>query len=313
MSSAFLEDLHRAASQDQASARRCADRLLGDGLSSLFLVEEALRRAGTSAQRTRLDGYLASPPWCARVRLDLQEYRAVLPVDVGFDRPIRSALSTSGFGDRHGRSLAGRVPVAAARALLADLAGVVQQACGVVTATHRLRTHVAAGRHLLRALALGRLTAAVGRVRGRRVLEIGCEDDALLTFLAQRGAEVWGVDLAACSHPRVARGDFMTATLPGPFDVVVATAVFEAGSGFTHLPRAGEEEVPFLHRLRDLLAPGGVVVVENVGLPVPFSREVALRHGLVADDPRTPVQSVWADARGCTLRRADPIPPPRRS
>lgn len=100
------------------------------------------------------------------------------------------------------------------------------------------------------------------------VLEVGCARGATGRLLQERlGCRVTGVELnpvvarEASRHlHRVVAGDIETldpTTLGAPFDAVVATELFE------HLTR----QEAFLGRVRDLLAPGGrlILSVPNVG------------------------------------------------
>ncbi len=99
----------------------------------------------------------------------------------------------------------------------------------------------------------------------RELLEIGCARGATGAMLkARRGCRVTGVELnpevaakAAEALDQVVAGDVLEVELDGPFDVVLATELFE------HLI----EQDRFLTRVRGLLAPGGrlVMSVPNVG------------------------------------------------
>jgi 2-polyprenyl-3-methyl-5-hydroxy-6-metoxy-1,4-benzoquinol methylase len=99
------------------------------------------------------------------------------------------------------------------------------------------------------------------RVRGRRLLEVGCAYGLLLDYLSERGWEVSGVEVSPLSsaHAREELGlDVRTGTLEqagfpaGSFDAVLLLDVLE------HLHR------PFdtLGEISRLLAPGGVLVVQ---------------------------------------------------
>ena len=99
----------------------------------------------------------------------------------------------------------------------------------------------------------------------REVLEIGCGDGATGALLAARlGCRVTGVELnpvvaarAATRLHRVVVGDIQRLSLTGPFDLVMALELFE------HLT----EQAEFLARVRELLAPGGALLLSlpNVG------------------------------------------------
>jgi SAM-dependent methyltransferase len=96
---------------------------------------------------------------------------------------------------------------------------------------------------------------------GRRLLEIGAAYGLFLKVARERGWEARGVDISAdcaeqamrVSGAEVIAGDISSMKLEGTFDVVVMFDVFE------HLrdPRA------CLQRVREILAPGGLVVIET--------------------------------------------------
>lgn len=98
-----------------------------------------------------------------------------------------------------------------------------------------------------------------------RVLDVGCGEGMLTLDLADRAGQVVGLDTdaptlelarrdASAANIEYRLGDLLTADLePGSFDAVVSIAVLH------HL-----DAVPALERMRELVRPGGVVVV--VGL-----------------------------------------------
>jgi len=98
-----------------------------------------------------------------------------------------------------------------------------------------------------------------------RVLDVGCGEGLLALELAGRAERVVGLDVdepivevarrdAAAGNIEYLVGDLLTVDLePGSFDAVVSVAALH------HL-----DAVPALERMRDLVRPGGVVVV--VGL-----------------------------------------------
>lgn len=96
---------------------------------------------------------------------------------------------------------------------------------------------------------------------GNRLLEVGCAYGMLLDYLRDRGWEVTGLEVSplSSSHARdelgldVRTGTVETVDLPeGSFDVVLLLDVLE------HLHRPYDT----LGRIRRLLAPGGVLVVQ---------------------------------------------------
>ncbi|MEW2437156.1 class I SAM-dependent methyltransferase [Streptomyces caniferus] len=138
-----------------------------------------------------------------------------------------------------------------------------------------------------------------------RALDVGCGDGLLVRRLAGRIGEVTGVDRST-AMVRLARerstqvpnaafveADFMTADdalAPGGYDLVTAVAVVH------HL-----DFVAATHRMADLLAPGGRLVVIGLagnrtpldrlvsGAGVPAARMLARRHGGKSGPPGMPV------------------------
>jgi SAM-dependent methyltransferase len=96
---------------------------------------------------------------------------------------------------------------------------------------------------------------------GRRLLEVGAAYGLFLKVAQERGWEASGVDIAEDCAERAARvsgakvvaGDFSTMNLEGPFDVIAMFDVFE------HL----RQPQACLKRAYELLAPGGLVVIET--------------------------------------------------
>jgi SAM-dependent methyltransferase len=93
-----------------------------------------------------------------------------------------------------------------------------------------------------------------------KVLEIASNDGSLLSALAARGLNVTGVDpaanlnaVAAAAGHRVIDGFFPEARPDGHFDAVIAMNVA------AHTPRP----LTFLQGVADLLAPGGVAIVQT--------------------------------------------------
>jgi hypothetical protein len=83
--------------------------------------------------------------------------------------------------------------------------------------------------------------------------------------------------------------------------LIVATAVFEWGSGWPHHhPGAGRE---LLARLASLLRGGGVAVIENIGFPMPFTKAEAGLAGFDSVPQFIPAANHVHGGRGATLRR----------
>jgi hypothetical protein len=105
--------------------------------------------------------------------------------------------------------------------------------------------------------------------------------------------------------PNIIKGDFLHTPLPGPFEFIVATAVFENSSCARGEqdsdPRNNSAEV--LVRMRELTSPGAVVVLENVMLPVPFTKEDAEQAGFEVLKLQVPGISLRMGGRSCALRR----------
>lgn len=125
-----------------------------------------------------------------------------------------------------------------------------------------------------------------GRLRGRRVLEVGCGAGALSRALGRRGASVLGTDLdpraleQAAADAREAQVDPLPQfelvdprarrALPrGPFDLVIALREL-ANS---------EAPAPLLRELTRVLRPGGRLLV---ALPHPYRKEPASGRSLEA-------------------------------
>jgi SAM-dependent methyltransferase len=200
----------------------------------------------------------------------------------------------------------GKVGLLAARRLVAELHFVAEEAAELARTFRAMRGRIAPPLHNLRVQALLRAERALGSLAGRRVLEVGCQDGGLLLHLEALGADVMGVDLGPeIDHPRVLRGDFMTAELEGPFDLIVATSVFEKFSNARGEPEPdrGNTRPVLLQRFRELTREGGVVVLENIMFPLPFSRAHALEADFEVLPERIPSANHCLGGRGCTLRR----------
>lgn len=105
-----------------------------------------------------------------------------------------------------------------------------------------------------------------------RILDVGCGFGLFAAYFAQtqRARRIVGVDpdkrrttmaaqtfekLGLEGHQFVA-GDARTSAIEGPFDAVYVLDVMH------HIPR--EDQVALLHRLRQLLAPRGVLVIKDI-------------------------------------------------
>lgn len=120
----------------------------------------------------------------------------------------------------------------------------------------------------------------LGNLDGARVLDVGCGNGRNGAWLAERGADVVGVDLAAplldAVRPELPESMIVTALdvlrdpLPGgPFDVV-----YDSGC-FHHL--APHRRITYRERILPLLAPGGryaIVAFAHESQPSPPDRDV---------------------------------------
>ncbi len=117
---------------------------------------------------------------------------------------------------------------------------------------------------------------------GPRLLEVGSAYGLFLCAARDRGWDVHGVELAAdCVDASrrdgldVVRGDFNAAELEGPFDVIAMFDVIE------HL----RDPVACLARARELLTPGGFIVIETGDHATPWARLLG-NHWYFLDPPQ---------------------------
>ncbi len=108
------------------------------------------------------------------------------------------------------------------------------------------------------------------RPPGRRLLEVGCAYGFFLAAARDRGFDVTGVEISeACAEAatrmwgvNVVRGDFMQQPLEGHYDVIAMFDVIE------HM----RDPAAVIRRARELLAPGGLLVMETGDLAAPWAR-----------------------------------------
>ncbi len=124
-----------------------------------------------------------------------------------------------------------------------------------------------------------------------RVLDVGCGEGLLTRRLAPFAEQVTGVDVdaamidrARASAPaiRYVHGDVRALNLGAPFDLVTCVAVLH------HL---GLEHG--LERLRDLVAPGGTLVVVGLARPATPRDHAWSALGLVANGPARWLRGSW--------------------
>jgi SAM-dependent methyltransferase len=108
------------------------------------------------------------------------------------------------------------------------------------------------------------------RPPGRRLLDVGAAYGLLLKVARDAGWDASGVEIAPdcaleaarISGASVACGDFVRVPLPGPYDVIVMLDVIE------HL----RDPAAAVARAFELLAPGGLLVIETGDLRAPWAR-----------------------------------------
>lgn len=133
----------------------------------------------------------------------------------------------------------------------------------------------------------------------RTALDVGCGEGLLARTLAARGLDVTGIDKDADSIRRArsqdtdrisyVEADVHTAKLPAAsFDVVTSVAAVHHGDLVTEL-----------ERLKELVAPGGVVLV--VGLAKATWRDIPREMGAsVVDKIHRLVRGYWDHGSPCT-------------
>ncbi|HEX4339614.1 MAG TPA: class I SAM-dependent methyltransferase [Polyangiaceae bacterium] len=113
------------------------------------------------------------------------------------------------------------------------------------------------------------------RPPGRRLLDVGAAYGFFLKAARERGWDASGVEIAPdcaleaarISGASVACGDFVKVPLTGPYDVIVMLDVIE------HL----RDPAAAIARAFELLAPGGLFVVETGDLRAPWARLLGRR------------------------------------
>jgi 2-polyprenyl-3-methyl-5-hydroxy-6-metoxy-1,4-benzoquinol methylase len=102
----------------------------------------------------------------------------------------------------------------------------------------------------------GLFAAYFGQTEPRRSI-VGIDPNARRIDLARRVAGELGLD-----RHEFHVGDVRTASVKGPFDAAYVLDVMH------HVPK--DDQLPVLERLRDLLAPGGVLVIKDITTEPPF-------------------------------------------
>ncbi|MFZ9889316.1 MAG: class I SAM-dependent methyltransferase [Myxococcota bacterium] len=299
---AFLASLTSCSLGDTAAQRAVTSSLAQVREPVMWLVEAALSPRGDE-----YDDVLAthaSSRLGAEIPLVWQDYPVLFAADAHLEYPAPEAFRMSPFARDHLEAIT-RAP-GAARTLLHDLARIRHFAVQMAVETTHLASMLRPPLHILQAQAQRRLELALGTLVGKRILEVGCDDGTLLEELAGAGAEVTGIDvILRTPHPRALEADILGPLSLPPQDGIVATAVFEHGSGF---PEGKAPAVAVLERLRELLVPGGVCVFENVGAPFPFSDNDVAAAGFtrvslpVPSAAVLPRDIVAIGARSCALR-----------
>jgi hypothetical protein len=272
------------------------------------LTTVAVEFAGSPSARAPISVHLADPKWSRWLPLHLQEYTTVLSTDARFHRTLRDAMADSGWAQAHLQALQSSADsgVTAARALRSDLEAIAEEAAVLLGQLPAMRARITSSLHVLQVQALMRAEQRLGSLQGKKVLEVGPQEGGLLLEMIRLGADVTGIDLGPqIEHPRIITGDFLHTELPGPFEFIVATAVFESSSC-----ARGEQDSDarnnspeVLKRMHELAAPGALVVLENVMFPIPFSREDAARAGFEVVRTRLPAINHRTGGRSCALKR----------
>lgn len=142
-----------------------------------------------------------------------------------------------------------------------------------------------------------------GSLQGHEVLDFGCGDGAFSWFMAQRGARVCGIDLAAEAvafanrrHDELGTGArfyvescYETHFPPASFDGVLSTDVIE------HV----QDPQRFLAEIDRVLRPGGTAIIST---PIRLTEQPLDRLHVVEwfpGDFATLIRSVFPDARFC--------------
>lgn len=301
----FRAALSSCAQGDVAAHRAVTSSLAGLDNATCWLVEAALAPHGDESD-LRFASHNSSRLG-AEMPLLWQDYPVLFATAAYLDAPAQDAFRLSPFLATHIDAI-DRAPEAAL-ALLDDLASIRRWALQMVDETVHLATLLRPPLHILQVQAHRRLELALGTLAGKRILEVGCDEGALLAVIENAGAEVTGLDVVLrTSHPRALQADFLAPLPMPPQDGIVATAVFEHGSGF---PEGRTAALAALKRLRELLVHGGVCVLENVGAPFPFSDDDVVAAGFarvplpVPSAAVIPRDIVAIGARSCALRRME--------
>jgi hypothetical protein len=304
-----LWELLRSAAAGEASARSSVvERLDAMVHPASALTQLAVHHAGNGEVRAACEAHLADEKWSKQIPLRFQEFSPVFPVDTHFHQRIQEAYTGSGWAQAHLQALKEprEAGVRAARTLLAELETIAREADELTYRLKVMRERIKPPLHILQVQALTRAELALGSLKGKKALEVGPQEGGLLLELIRLGAETTGVDLwLQNDHPAIIKGDFLHTPLAGPFELIVATAVFEncscsrgeQGSD----PRNNSCEV--LVRMRELTAPGAVVVLENVMLPIPFTQQDAEQAGFEVLRFLLPGLSLRMGGRSCALKR----------
>lgn len=303
----FWQALQSAAQGQGPACAQLAESLAALPHPASALTDVALHHAGTPPVREALQSHLQDAKWSQWLPLHLQEYAVIFPANPRFHQVIRTAYTESGWAQAHQQALGGSAAegVRAAGALAAQLEAIAQEAATLLTHLPALRSRIKPSLHAIQAQALTRAEWALGNLRERKVLEVGPQAGGLLREMIGIGAQVLGVDLGPeLDDPHIIRGDFLKTPLPAPFELIIATGVFEAASCARGEPESdpNNNSRHVLERFHALTAPGAVVVLENFMFPIPFTHEDARAAGFEVVVPRLPALNLNTGGRGCMLR-----------
>ncbi|MGQ0504246.1 MAG: class I SAM-dependent methyltransferase [Myxococcaceae bacterium] len=221
-----------------------------------------------------------------------------------FELAIEDALLATAWTARHFNQLRGQEPDLASRELLFDLSLLATEVERLLEGKSRLRKRRTGDLHVLQAQVLLRLEALTLDWSNVRILEVGAEKGALVRELQSKGAQVLALDIdPLLPSPLAMQGDFMASVVPDRYDVIVATGVFETGSCIRGEPEAVTANLTadVLDRMRQLLRPGGYVVLENAARPLPFTQTDAQTRGFEVVWQNVPEVNLHLGGRSCCL------------
>jgi hypothetical protein len=307
MATDFLARLDRFAAGDP-EARMSVLHSLNTPSQTALLVSFGVCEGGTEKERAVLDAHLADPKWSALIPLFLQEYKTVLTEGLGFDQPLKAVFQRSKWTETIIKDLEAPVKDSAdaARRLREMLDAIAGEARKYVDTLHKMKPPLALpARNILHVDALMRTEAALGSLKGKKILEIGPDKaGVLMKDFEDAGANVIAIDFErTLIKDNVYKGDFMRAAIPGaPFDAIVSVGSLDPGAVRTGETDDRNRSFKLADRLRAKLAPRGVAVIENIDGPIPFPPSYAESLGFEILHQYVPYAAMKLDGRVCVLR-----------